>query len=85
MRSIFFRKFDTLIFESHEIRTLQSLFDEDKQVSSEYGFKVGNIKTSYLKEMLLEEYGEGIGFQLLDDQANLFLTKKLAEATLMLP
>ena len=51
------------IFNDHEIRTLQSLLFEYKRISLEYGFVCGDAKTSYVKEMLIREYGDLIGFR----------------------
>ena len=62
MKHIFFKKIDQIIFEEHEIRSLQSLLQEYKQVAAEYGFSVGNLKSSYVKELLIKEYGDSIGF-----------------------
>lgn len=43
MKNIFLRKIDHIIFSEHEIRSLQSLLQEYKQVANEYGFSVGNL------------------------------------------
>ena len=62
MKHIFLRKVDNIIFIEHEIRSLQSLLLEYKNVASEHGFLVGNIKSSFVKELLIKEYGDKIGF-----------------------
>ena len=78
MRNIFFRKVDSVIFGSHEIRTLQSLLEDYKQVSLEYGFSVGSMKTSYVKELLVEEYGESIGFHATSRRSSEFVYDRKA-------
>ena len=63
MKNLFLRYVDHIIFNDHEIRTLQSLLFEYKRISLEYGFVCGDAKTSYVKEMLIREYGDLIGFR----------------------
>ena len=62
-RNLFFRRVDTVIFEEHEIRSLQSLLEDYKRIVSEYGYPVGDVKSSYLKELLIKEYQDRIGFK----------------------
>ena len=61
-RSLFFRHVDDVIFNQNEIRTLQSLLLDYKSIVSNHGYDVGDIKSSYLKDLLLHEYKEAIGF-----------------------
>ena len=62
-RSLFFRHVDTVIFEEHEIRSMQSLLADYKRIVSDYGYPVGDVKSSYLKELLIKEYQDKIGFK----------------------
>ena len=62
-RNLFFRHVDTVIFEEHEIRSLQSLLEDYKRIVSDYGYPVGDVKSSYLKELLIKEYQDRIGFK----------------------
>ena len=55
-RNLFFRHMDTVIFEEHEIRSLQYLLEDYKHIISDYGYLVGDVKSSYLKELLIKEY-----------------------------
>jgi hypothetical protein len=40
---------DSIIFANREIRSLQSLLADYKRIVSDYGYAVGDIKSSYLK------------------------------------
>ena len=51
-----------VIFEDHEIRTLQGLLHDYKTIVGTYGFPTTGVKSSYMKEILLREFGVGIGF-----------------------
>ena len=62
MKHLFLRRVDEIIFTEHEIRSLQSLLREYKQIAAEYGFPVGKVKFSYVKDVLIKEYDDGIGF-----------------------
>ena len=62
-RNLFFRNVDTVIFEEHEIRSLQSLLEDYKHIVSDYGYPVGDVKSFYLKELLIKEYQDRIGFK----------------------
>ncbi|MES9879868.1 MAG: hypothetical protein ABW185_03205, partial [Sedimenticola sp.] len=62
-KSLFYRHVDSVIFNEHEIRSLQSLLMDYKRIVSDYGYAVGDIKSSYLKDMLINEYQETIGFK----------------------
>ena len=62
-KQMFFKKIDQVIFAEHEIRSLQSLLHEYRQIAREYGLDLGKLKSSYVKEVLINEYGDDIGFQ----------------------
>ena len=62
-RTEFYRYVDEVIFKDHEIRTLQSLLQDYKTILRNYGYPVGDIRSSYLKELLESEYKDKIGFQ----------------------
>ena len=62
-RNLFFRHVDSVIFQEHEIRSLQSLLSDYKRIVSDYGYPVGEIKSAYIKELLVAEYNGDIGFQ----------------------
>ena len=51
-----------VIFEEHEIRSLQSLLRDYKSIVGTYGFPISGVKSSYVKEILLREFGDHIGF-----------------------
>ena len=55
-RSVFFRHVDSVIFKEHKIRSLQSPLEVDKCIVSDYGYPVGDVKSSYLKGLLVKEY-----------------------------
>ena len=50
-----------MIFEDHEIRTLQELLVDYQRITSNYGH-FSTVKSSYLKEILIKEFAEDIGF-----------------------
>ncbi|KAJ4921707.1 hypothetical protein JOQ06_002007 [Pogonophryne albipinna] len=62
-RNLFFRHVDSIIFIEREIRSLQSLFAEYKPIAGDYGYEVGDVKSSYVKGLLINEYQETIGFK----------------------
>ena len=62
-KSLFFKHVDSVIFTEHEIRSVQSLLDDYKRIVGDYGYPVGNVKSSYVKDLLIEEYGDLIGFK----------------------
>ena len=49
------------IFEEHEIRTLQSLRNDYVRMLKNYGFD-SNVKSCYVKDMLMKEFQDSIGF-----------------------
>ncbi len=54
---------DSIIFTEREIRSLQSLLADYKRIVSDYGYAVGDVKSSFLKDLLNNEYKEKIGFK----------------------
>ncbi|KAK5923098.1 hypothetical protein CgunFtcFv8_000100 [Champsocephalus gunnari] len=62
-RNFFFRHVDSIIFTEREIRSLQSLLAEYKRIVGDYGYEVGDVKSSYVKGLLINEYQETIGFK----------------------
>ena len=62
-RQLFFRRVDEIIFQKREIRALQWLLSDYKVIIGDYGIEVNDMKSSYLKELLVKEYGDSIGFQ----------------------
>ena len=60
---MFFTRVQIIIFEEHEIRTLQGLLADYKIIVGNYGYQVESTNTSYIKEILQREFGERIGFQ----------------------
>ena len=62
-RQLFFRHVDEIIFQKREIRALQWLLSDYKVIIGDYGIEVNDMKSSYLKELLVKEYGDSIGFQ----------------------
>lgn len=62
-KNLFFRHVDSVIFTGREIRSLQSLLADYKRIVSEYGYAVGDVKSSYVKDLLINEYPEKIGFK----------------------
>ena len=51
-----------VIFGDNEIRTLQGLLREYKTILGTYGLPTLGIKSSYVKEVLVRQFGAGIGF-----------------------
>ena len=50
-----------MIFEDHEIRTLQGLLLDYNRITSNHGH-FSKVKSSFLKEILIKEFGEEVGF-----------------------
>ncbi len=59
--TLFFHHVREVIFKNHEIRTLQGLLQDYKRIISNYGHN-SEVKSSYLKEILTQEFGKYIGF-----------------------
>jgi len=60
-QALFFHRIRQVIFEDHVFRTLQSLLQIYKRIISNHGHN-SVVKSSYLKEILIKEFGEDIGF-----------------------
>ena len=58
---LFFQKVNQMIFQEHELRSLQSLVREYSSILSTYGYD-SIAKSSYLKEILKKEFGDNIDF-----------------------
>ena len=58
----FFRHVRKVILEELEIRTLQSLLKEYMTVMEDYYHSACGVKPSFLKTLLIHEYGDSIGF-----------------------
>ena len=58
---IFFEFVKQVIFTYHEFRTLQSLLYDYIRITSNYGHD-SNIKSNYIKQMLVKEFGDCIAF-----------------------
>ena len=57
-QTIFLNHTRRVIFENHEIRTLKGLLSDYKNIVGNYGFPTSGVKSSYVKELLLREFGE---------------------------
>jgi len=60
---LFFRHVDNVIFNEHEIRSLQALLADYKRIVGDYGYQLGDVKSSYLNELLIDEYQDTTGFK----------------------
>ena len=61
-QTIFMNHVRLVIFKDHELRSLQNLLDDYKQILSKYGLSLDGIKSSYVKEILIKEFKNSIGF-----------------------
>jgi len=61
---IFFDHIRAVIFEEHELRSLQSLLRDYGSTISRYGFPTSGLKSSYIKEIPTREFESRIGFYL---------------------
>jgi hypothetical protein len=61
-KSFFFDHIRTIIFDEHELRSLQSLLKDYNSIISRYGFPTSNIKSSFIKDILTREFQGNIGF-----------------------
>ena len=57
----FFRHVYEKLFEEGEVRTLKSLTKEYEQIRLNFGI-VSEIKSSYVKDLLIKEFGQQLGF-----------------------
>ena len=70
MHDVTFRETQTIfidhayqfVFVDHKIITLQGLLREYKNIMGTYGLPNLGVKSSYIKEILGHEFGDGIGF-----------------------
>ncbi len=51
-----------VIFDDHEIRTIQGLLRDYKSIVGAYGLPILGVKSSYVKEMSMQEFGADISF-----------------------
>ena len=58
----FFAHVQNVIFEEHEIRTLQGLLSDYINIVGNYGFDTSTIKSAYIKDILEREFSACIGF-----------------------
>ncbi|KAJ8341915.1 hypothetical protein SKAU_G00342060 [Synaphobranchus kaupii] len=61
-QTIFFDHIRTVIFEEHELRSLQSLLRDYSSIISRFGFPTSRVKSSYIKDILTREFEDKIGF-----------------------
>ncbi|KAK1893417.1 Serine/threonine-protein kinase ATG1 [Dissostichus eleginoides] len=61
-QTIFFDNIRTVIFDEHELRSLQSLLRDYSSIVSRYGFPTSGVKSSYIKDILTREFKDKIGF-----------------------
>lgn len=66
-RNLFFKHEDSIIFTERDIGSLQSLLADYIRIVCDYGYVVGDGKSSYLKELLIIEYREKIVFKEISD------------------
>ena len=62
-RNMFLRHVDEVLYQEREISTVQSLLHDYKCIVGDFGYEVGDMRSSYLKEIIVEEYGTQIGFK----------------------
>ena len=60
-QTLFFDHVRQVIFKDHELRTLQGLLLDYDRIVSNFGH-TSIVRSSYLKEILIREFGESIGF-----------------------
>ena len=61
-QTMFFNHIIKVIFEEHELRSLQSLLQDYNTIISRYGFPTSGVKSSYIKDILTRKFGSKIGF-----------------------
>lgn len=61
-QSIFFDHVRTVVFVEHELRSLQSLLLDYGSIISRYGFPTSGVNSSYIKDILIREFQDKIGF-----------------------
>ena len=62
-RYLFLKHVDSAMFKEHEIRSLHSLPADYKRSVSDYGYPMGDVKSTYLKELLICEYKDTISLK----------------------
>ena len=62
VKYLFFRKVQKVVFGEHEIITLQCLVKEYVKIMENYNHNASGVKSSFVKSLLICEYGEDIGF-----------------------
>ena len=62
-QTMFFNHIRRVIFEEHELRSLQSILRDYSSLISQYGFPTSGVKSSYVKAILSCEFETKIGFQ----------------------
>ena len=61
-KHLVFRHVQKVIFEEHKVRTLQNLLKECMTIMENYNHSAYGVKSSFLKRLLIREYGDSIGF-----------------------
>ena len=61
-QTILFDIIREIVFEEHELRSLQSLLKDYSSILSRYGFPTSGIKSSYIKNIMTREFKDKIGF-----------------------
>ena len=59
---MFFDHTRKVIFEEHELRSLQSLLRDYCSIISQFGFPTSGVRSSFIKEILRREFKGRIGF-----------------------
>ena len=62
VHTMFFDHTRKVIFEEHEIRSLQSLLQDYCSIISQFGFPKSTVRSSFIKEILHKEFEGRIGF-----------------------
>ena len=62
INQIFLEHVRNVIIELHEPRTLTSLLLDYQNITKNFGISIDNMKSSKVKELIQETFGEEIGF-----------------------
>ena len=62
VQHMFFQHVRSSVLQMHEPRTLQGLLQDSNDLMRNYGFDVSSIKTSRIKQLLKEQFGNKLGF-----------------------
>ena len=86
-QTIFFDHVTSVIFQEHELRSLQSLLRDYCSTIAQYGFPTSGIKSSYVKDILIQEFHDKIGFHSRPQKiwVKLSLTRQVVGLTLKQP